>query len=183
MGFDEYLTRGYLPELAGLSENQIADTVLTALGPMFFLEREVWGTHCSGARVRLDAILRPRDPTDWFDEAPAFGVEFKSRVDQGAEALGQCANYMHTMWDGYGVLPIFLCPAVCSRWAWARGGEQGAWLVTRMLGQFGVGELDWVNQGGRGRWRLERAGTCIWDSDRGPSAGSVSSLAVKVGHR
>ncbi|MFG2918893.1 hypothetical protein ACGF0D_39175 [Kitasatospora sp. NPDC048298] len=35
------------------------------------------GRYPGGEGVRLDAVLRPRDTSGWFDADPVFGVEFK----------------------------------------------------------------------------------------------------------
>lgn len=184
MSFADYLAKGYLPDLGSLPESEIAERVLSALDPHFEARREVCGTHCSGRRLRIDAVLWPRDPARWHDEKPVFAVEFKRPVGQGAEALGQCADYAHTRWDGYGHLPVFLCPAVVSRWAWGYGGLKSALIAQLLMGQLAVGELDRVEwRPGIGNWRMERAGSRIWDSHDGPARGGVSSLAVKVGNR
>ena len=182
MSFADYLTKGYLPDLQNLPESEIAERVLSALSPHFEARREVFGTHCSGRRLRIDAVLWPRDPTGWHDEKPVFGLEFKRHVGQGAEALAQCTDYAHTEWDGFGPLAVFLCPAVVSRWAW-RYGHGGADIAQRVLAQQAVGELDLVKWQDVSIWRLERGGSRIWDSQAGPGGGGVSSLAVKVGNR
>jgi hypothetical protein len=41
------------------AEADLASAALAELTPYFTAEREVWGTHCTGRRLRLDAVLRP----------------------------------------------------------------------------------------------------------------------------
>jgi hypothetical protein len=59
------------------SEAAMAEYVLAELSGTFRIQREVRGEHCSGKPLRLDTVLRPRDPSGWRDESPVFGVEFK----------------------------------------------------------------------------------------------------------
>ena len=98
------------------NEKQLADAVLGQLAPHFHIQREVPGRYPTGASVRLDAVLRPRDPAPWFDEEPAFGVEFKFPNPFGgyrddATQIRQAADYTYCEFDGYGRLGIFLCPS------------------------------------------------------------------------
>ena len=132
-----YRERETLPEFT--SEEQLADHVLGELDPYFHIQREVWGTHCSGRRLRIDAVLRPRECTDWADgDDAAFGVEFKLPLggSQSAKWISQCFDYTHTVWDGYGRLGIFACPDV--RMGWTPEGDAAA---AHILGQMRVGEL------------------------------------------
>ena len=98
------------------SEKQLADSVLGDLTPYFCVQREVPGRYPTGQAVRLDAVLQPRDPGPWFDDAPVLGVEFKS-VDAAAgyrddvAATRQAVDYSYCEFDGYGRLGIFLCPS------------------------------------------------------------------------
>lgn len=48
-------------------EAELIREVLTRLAPSFHVDREVWDTHCGGKRLRIDAILRPRDTEGWKD--------------------------------------------------------------------------------------------------------------------
>ncbi|MFF4404909.1 hypothetical protein ACMATS_17980 [Streptoverticillium reticulum] len=99
-----------------INEKQLADTVLGELRPHFHIQREVSGLYPTGKALRLDAVLRPRDPGPWFDDEPVFGVEFKlpSRANgyrDDAAQIRQAADYTYCEFDGYGRLGIFLCPS------------------------------------------------------------------------
>lgn len=103
------------PERFG-SEADLAEYVLGVLNEWFEIEREVGGRYWTGEAARLDAVLRPRDPAPWFDDEPAFGVEFKlppKSYDTRAYFAwaAQAVDYTHCDWRGYGRLQIFLCPS------------------------------------------------------------------------
>lgn len=104
-----------------VSEEQYADWVLGQLAPAFHICREVPGRYPTGESVRLDAVLRPRDPGSWFDDEPVFGVEFKRPVTGHAERdeagqIRQAADYGYCEFTGYGRLGIFLCPSPAVAW-------------------------------------------------------------------
>src|SRR5258708_4961877 len=83
------------------SEAALAEWVYQELEPYFVVHRQVRGTHCTGHRLQIDAVLRPREPLGWTDPAPAFGVEIKtpSRAD-GTKTYtkwaAQAVHYTHT---------------------------------------------------------------------------------------
>ncbi|MDH6130962.1 hypothetical protein P3T37_000329 [Kitasatospora sp. MAA4] len=107
-----------VPHAPGLyaNERELADNVLAVLEPHFHIQREVPGGYPSGKAVRLDAVVRPRDPAGWFDLDPVLGVEFKlpesisGYRDFGAQ-IAQAADYNHCAFDAYGRLTVFLCPS------------------------------------------------------------------------
>lgn len=121
------------------TEDDLAMWVLDQLAPSFHIEREVWGTHCTGQRLRIDAVLRPRNTTDWADgDNAAVGVEFKLRAGGKTTTkwISQCFDYSHTQWDTYGRLGIFACPDVRMGW-----GEDADKAIGHLLGQIRIGEL------------------------------------------
>jgi hypothetical protein len=162
-------------------EADLAERAIACLAPYFHVQREVQGTHFSGRRLRIDAILRPRDTTGWRDPDPAFGVEFKI-AHQGGKSTNEFTNwarqavdYTHTNWDGYGRLPVFACPSIVD----TLPGDAG-WLMAHLLGQFGVGELMPVEKEG---WALTVHGDQIlWSQRRGPAEAQRRSLHPKVGN-
>ncbi|MFJ7913099.1 hypothetical protein [Kitasatospora sp. NPDC096204] len=89
------------------NERELADHVLGRLDPHFHIEREVPGHYPGGEDVRLDAVLRPRDTSGWFDADLGFGVEFKhpekitSFGEFGAQ-IAQASDYNHCTFDGHG---------------------------------------------------------------------------------
>lgn len=166
------------------SETDLASTALSELSRYFTVEREVRGAHCSGRQLRLDAVLRPRDPSGWADPSPAFGVEFKNAYAGSHDTrrftswAAQAVDYVHTEWDGYGPLTIFACPAVSAAFtgqgAWSEGS---GWLMVRILGQLGVGELGQTAYG----WTLRLNGDNLWSERYGVHR--KWSLIPKVGSR
>lgn len=166
------------------TEADLASAALSELDPYFTADREVWGTHCSGKRLRLDAVLRPRDPSGWFDATPAFGVEFKNAYAGSFDTrrftswAAQAVDYAHTRWDGHGPLTIFACPALSAAFA-ARTAHtpDASHLMVRVLGQLGVGALGETGYG----WTLRLNGDNLWSERYGVHR--RWSLIRKVGSR
>jgi hypothetical protein len=98
------------------NEKEFVAAVLEDLSPFFHVQREVPGRYPTGEGVRLDAVLRPRDPDPWFDDEPVFGVEFKSPsayngLRDNVAQIRQVVDYTYCEFEGYGRLGIFLCPS------------------------------------------------------------------------
>jgi hypothetical protein len=149
------------------NETELAQWAYDQLDPFFVIHREIWGTHCTDRRLRIDAILRPRQKSGWTDEDPAFGVEFKNpAAADGTKAYtkwaAQAVDYTHTNWDGYGRLLIATCPPVTQG---VLGGVDAQWLLARVLGQLGVGELGISPSQG---WMLRVSGERVWSQASGP---------------
>lgn len=136
-----------IPLTAFRSEREMADRVLARLEPWFYVQREVAGKHCSGRRLRVDAIIRPRQADQWCNPAVAFGVEFKF-IPNGAGInaytgwIAQAVSYSHVDWPDYGRLIILTCPGAAS---WLSTGtandSHGVMVARRLAGQLNVGEL------------------------------------------
>jgi hypothetical protein len=151
------------------TEADLAQIALSGLSRYFSVDREVWGNHCSGKHVRLDAVRRPGDPSGWFDSDPRFGVEFKNAFVGSFDTrrftawAAQAVDYVHTEWEGYGRLMIFTCPPVSAPFNDDTVyGDGAARLMVRVLGQLGVGELRETGYG----WTLRLNGENLW-SERG----------------
>jgi hypothetical protein len=163
------------------TEAELASLVLADLAEVFTIQREVPGIHCSGKRLRLDAVLRPRDASSWCDPEPTFGVEFKNvRPGHGTRGFttwaAQAVDYAHTAWDGSGPLTIFTCPPITE--GIARGGiDHNDWLMAHLLGQMSVGELGRTRHG----WTLRLCGDNIWSERHGVHR--KWSLIPKIGSR
>lgn len=165
------------------NEAALRDTVLAALEPHFLVQREVPGTTCDHAtRLRIDAVLRPREPERWKNAAVALGVEFKDVLALTGDTrnftswLAQCIDYSHTTWDGYGRLPVFVCPSLV-----AGGFEQDRPILTRVMGQLGIGELRDLDHYG---WTFVlHDHHRMWSQLRGVEQGKHWSLAPKAGSR
>lgn len=106
-----------LPELGAFpTEQALSDYVLGIMSEWFSIETEVDGRYRGEELTRIDAVLRPLDPSKWADESPAFGIEFKlPKPDAGLKDYfkwaAQAVDYTHVDWDGYGRLQVFVCPS------------------------------------------------------------------------
>jgi hypothetical protein len=162
------------------SEAELAEWVYQQLDPYFVIHCEVRGTHCTKRRMRIDAVLQPREKLGWTDPNPAFGVEFKNpATTEGTKAYtkwaAQAVDYTHTEWDDYGRLLIATCPPVSQD---ILGGVNAQWLLVRVLGQLGVGELGVSPAQG---WILRVSGERVWSQTSGPR--SRWSIKPKHGSR
>ena len=151
------------------SEDDLATWVLAQLDPHFRAEREVAGHHCSGKRLRIDAILTPRDPGLWLDAMPVLGVEFKQPPGSTGGLMRwerQCEDYAHAEWAGYGHITVFACPPITQALGRDSGwGERAPGMMARWMGPAGVGDLGLSGQGltfmltGEPLW-TEKKGLC-----------------------
>jgi hypothetical protein len=143
-------------------EAQLAQQVIAALHPHFTIATEVWGTHPTGKRLRIDAIAVPRDVALWARPDIALGIEFKAPTDRpderrerkdNAKIISQCIDYSLVEWDGYGRQPIFFCPGFTETqeddadwfledWDYNLGFKRGVgYMMAALMGQNNVGEL------------------------------------------
>lgn len=58
-------------------EKIYADSIIKLLSNDFYIVEQVYGTHFSGARLRIDAIVKPKDISNWKNPNVCFGIEFK----------------------------------------------------------------------------------------------------------
>ena len=166
-----------------MDERQLADKVLDRLGQHFHIAREVGGTHWGGSRLRLDAVLKPKDPSGWKGgDSVALGVEFKDPSRLAVDAAGplqwlaQCQDYTATDWDSYGPLYVFTCPSLSGLLP-----PDGRWWVERIMGQMGIGELYQHPALG---WTFSLHGSQrLWTEKGGTERGKDWSLTRKVGSR
>lgn len=189
-------------------EAQLAQQVIAALHPHFTISTEVWGTHPTGKRLRIDAIAVPRDPCSWARPDIALGIEFKAPTDRpeerrdrkdNAKIISQCIDYSLVEWDGYGRQPIFFCPGFAEIREWddrdpflgaddyRTGFRHGiGYMMAGVMGQNNVGEL--LHAGHLGWAFLMNGHHRIWSERIGPHAGGVgegkrNKLTRSVGSR
>ncbi|MFK0181559.1 hypothetical protein ACIQVR_36990 [Streptomyces xanthochromogenes] len=123
-----YEQRPLMPQPGAFpDEKALSAVVLGKLDRWFHIEEQVPGRYWTGEETRIDAVLRPRDPKGWHDDAPAFGVEFKNPTLNTSTGdrygwVTQAVGYAHCDWQGYGRLGIFLCPSPLS-WLLSRADE------------------------------------------------------------
>ena len=164
--------------------------VLRALAPHFHIRQEVWGTHPHGKRLRIDAIVFPKDDSGWKRPDVALGIEFK-RADNGRGGTtettawaAQCVDYALTYWDGFGLVYVFACPGLLhldtirAGWREPRPGSD-AWTLPKVLAHLGVGELR--EHRGKGWSFVLQATHTIWSEHYGVQAGKNWTLERRFG--
>lgn len=164
------------------SEREKIREWLPRLKPHFLIDREIWGTHFSGKRLRIDAVIMPRDTANWRCKDAAFGVEFKryEAADwggDGARWAAQCVDYASTNWEKYGFLHILIAGGFDPR----PPGKDELFVVPRLLGHLGVGELKVDPRDGltilmHGRQK-------VWMETKGPYDAKTNGLERKWGAR
>lgn len=189
-------------------EAQLAQQVIAVLQPHFTIATEVWGTHPTGKRLRIDAIAVPRDSDSWARPDIALGIEFKAPTDRpeerrdrkgSAKIISQCIDYSLVEWDGYGKQPIFFCPGFAEIREWddrdpflklndyQTGFRHGiGYMMAGVMGQNNVGEL--LQCGHLGWAFLMNGHHRIWCERVGPHSGGVgegkrNKLMRSVGSR
>lgn len=183
------------PYAAELSLNRFADEadlverVLERLDRSFIIDQQVTGRHCSGRRMRIDAVIRPRAFGQWKDPDVAFGIEFKlpdGSIKSYTRWLAQAVDYTHVDWNRYDRLIILTCPGVAS-WLDRDRRKPGdpddvmeIRIAKRISGQLNVGEL--VLRWGYGLSILVN-GDHIWSERSGVVKGRHSRLNVRSGSR
>ena len=174
-------------------EAQLAQQAIEALQPHFTIDTEVWGTHPTGKRLRIDAIAVPRDRERWARPDIALGIEFKAPTDRyedrrdrkdTAKIISQCIDYSLVEWDGYGKQPIFFCPGFVEirelqdrdHFLGADNYREGfrhgiGYMMAGLMGQNNVGELLQVDHLG---WAfLINGHHRIWSERLGARLGGV----------
>ena len=174
-------------------EAQLAQQAIEALQPHFKIDIEVWGTHPTGKRLRIDTIAVPRNPELWARPDIALGIEFKAPTDRpqdrrerkdNAKIISQCIDYSLVEWDGYGRQPIFFCPGFVEIREldnrdvflgadnYREGFRHGiGYMMAGLMGQNNVGEL--LPAGHLGWAFLINGHHRIWSERIGPHAGGV----------
>lgn len=163
-------------------ERIFVEEVLNLLSKDFVIQREVLGTHFSGARLRIDAVLKPKDISLWKNPDVVIGVEFKLEEKLKSTKdktlwIKQCIDYANTKWDNYGYLYIFSCPSIFDKLEYTVKGDQ--WLWNRILSNLGVGRLDKNDYNG---WAFYLQDSHrIWSQKHGISYGKHWTLKRKFG--
>lgn len=124
-----------------VSESNLAGIVLELLSDAFHVEREVRGRHWTGKSVRVDAVLRPKDSSNWTEADPAILLEFKNFFTSH-NAVSQCIQYTCSEFQGVdGPRQVYLYPGFRS--VMAQAGNRDNYAATcRIYGKANVGELN-----------------------------------------
>lgn len=129
-------------------EGGVRDRVLKALSPHFHIHREVTGTHWSGKRIRIDAIVVPKDDSAWKTREPRLGIEFKNfngfspslDMKDYTRWWSQCHDYAETDFDEHGYVYVFSYNGF-SHYQKRASHPSTAAMAVRFWGRLGVGEL------------------------------------------
>ena len=170
-----------------MPEPELVTRYLDRLREDFHVQREVLGTHFSGKRLRIDALVRPRDTSLWKNPDVAFGIEFKDtdRLDTNYDTkdytkwLAQCVDYANTDWDDAGRIYIFSCPDLIGRVA--KGAMDNGYFVQNFMSQLGVGELK--EMGRYGLTFVLNTSHRMWSEKEGVAEGKHHGLERKYGSR
>lgn len=160
--------------------------VFSRLEHDFDLIPEVWGTHFSGKRLRLDAIAIPKVKQSWKNPNVVLGIEFKDEMrlrdtTHYTQWLAQCVDYAHTKWDQFGYIFIFACPGLLEGIHTTATVGDNAWLLARMMSHLGIGELRFDPRYGL-TFFLQQSHR-IWSQHKGVESGRIWSLVREFGSR
>lgn len=113
---------GYKWEDTFTEEKILQELFMKRLSNYFEFDTEVWGTHQSGKRIRIDAIIKSTK-TPLINEDKKFpltkhiGIEFKNPMNIGKstgrnyyDVFAQCVDYSQTNFDNYGQIIVLTCP-------------------------------------------------------------------------
>ena len=174
-------------------ESDVKRSVLSRLAPHFDVHEEVWGTHWSGKRIRIDAIVTPKDDSGWKTKRPSLGIEFKNfhgfrasfDMKDYTKWWAQCHDYAETKFDGHGYVYVFSYNGF-SHYRRRAGRESSAAFAVRFWGRLGVGELQPTEDGYPRQKSLMfvlNGTNKVWSEARGVLDGGRISMERKFGSR
>jgi len=148
-----------------LDEKLFRQLILNELSKHFTIEEEVSGTHFSGRKMKIDAILRPRDNSEWRNKELVFGLEIKNPLTwetnnrRDTDILAQCLDYSFTKFKGVKDIVIVMCPLL--------PGLKKHDKLIRFISRYNVGHLDLVENkicmglGGQEFWNDQKTTTWL----------------------
>ncbi|MFT7671013.1 MAG: hypothetical protein ACI8X5_003728 [Planctomycetota bacterium] len=170
-----------------MSEAAFERDILERLEPHFEIHPKVEGRHFSGKHLKIDAVVVPRDRTGWKNQNVALGIEFKDVVRLKGNTtnftrwLAQCADYGNTTWRDFGFLYVFACPSLVEQLPGKSGPDSAAWIVPRIMGHLGIGELRVLDRYGLSF--LLQDNQRLWSEQEGIKDGARYLLKRKFGSR
>jgi hypothetical protein len=168
-------------KFAGHCEAMVSSKLLDRLSFNFNIKEQVNGTHFSGNRMRIDAIIEPKNRTGWANEDVVFGVEIKRGSGDTGEYCKhfcQSVDYANSHFDEYGHVFILCYPN------YFPGQSQGRVFFDRIAGRLGIGFIDhraWSD--GTDELSIIINGHTIWSESNGVCEGSRWKLKRKFGSR
>ena len=170
-----------------MAEADFASRILNKLSPHFQIHHQVTGRHFSGKKLRLDAVVCPLESEEWKNRNVALGIEFKDTIRIAGDTtnytkwLAQCVDYSHTKWSRFGYIFVFACPELIEGIPGRRHSGGAGWLLPRILGHLGIGELREVPNYGLTFFLHDSHR--IWSEYQGVELGCHWSLRRKFGSR
>jgi hypothetical protein len=169
------------------SEKDFATDTLVRLSKHFYISLEVEGLHFSGKKLRIDALIKPKDNSGWKNPNIIFGLEFKKpevkHNNQVTNSIKQVIDYAHTQWgvfdknqkfvNRYGYLPILLCP----------GFRKDDNSINSLLSSYSIGELRPYYSYSDELFIIYHQTHKIWRENRGVCEGKTWSLKPDFGSR
>lgn len=187
----QHRTWGYAWHKHGGGEAELRDALIESLAGLFVARTECRGTHHDIAtgresRLRVDLILEPM-PDSGFTMGP-IAVELKHPCRRACRDLGdhikQAMDYRQTVWDGYGRLPVFLCPGLqsfdCLRPRTDVELDRDFYETMRVIGSLGMGEA-FVNPETKKATLLMSADVLVRNSTVTPSGRRRSKRGHGIG--
>lgn len=166
-------------------ESDLKRDVLKRLSVHFHVHEEVPGTHWTGKRVRIDAIVIPKDDSAWKTKSPRLGIEFKNfrgfcpsfNIKDYSRWWAQCHDYSETNFDGHGYVQVFSYNGFSHYEARIKNPTAAAFAI-RFWGRLGVGELRPDDL-----MFVINGTNKIWSESRGVIDGARISMERKFGSR
>jgi hypothetical protein len=120
-------------------ESCVSKELFEKLSKYFTIYREVAGTHLSGKKVRIDAVLSPKPEQNFKNNKCFIGLEIKRGDDSVGEItkqISQSVDYSNSNFGDFGFLYVFCYPDPF-RGNWSSENT----FSERLIGQLGVGFL------------------------------------------
>lgn len=174
-----------ITRLNSRDEGELIADWLPTIEKHFYVDREVWGTHFSGARVRADMVIRPKVTDEWRNKEAAFAVEWKreekmdGRVGDTSKWFAQCFDYACTKWDNYGWIYVLIGGGLTAHPA--RSKSNDFQFLPRVAAHIGIGELKL--DGMEGLSIVFAREHRLWTEARGPVMAKTHGLVRKWGSR
>ncbi len=167
-------------------ENEFRDKVLGRLSTHFDVLKKEASCRIPQYkhRLRIDAIITPKDKAEWKNKDVIFGVEFKHPmaacgIGDTTRLMCQVIDYSMAVFDVYGSIPIVICPGV-RPFILKYYGEKAYAMAARILGKKDIYELRNHCSYGYSIWH--NGDHRIWSEREGVKDGRYMCLVRKFGN-
>lgn len=160
-----------------MTEQEVIVDYMQRLSQHWHIHQEVEGRSIiSGVRKRIDMVIVSKDIPPKRVQPMAFGVEFKSdqmeSMNNYTAWLRQAIGYTQCEWGlRKARLPILVAPFINREYC-GDIGKTHSGILSRLAGQFGIGELGLVEYAmdyGKGDWQMviKMCDTRFWSGHDG----------------